>query len=131
MTIKTIPLPRVSLYLAGPITGNPDYKEQFEAAAKMMRWSGYDAFNPAKTLPKYTPQTQARHNRKPYILPEPTWHDWMRAALAALGRVDGVALLDGWADSTGARWEERIAREVLALPVLPVTGWIELGGLLP
>ena len=55
----------------------------------------------------------------------------MRSALAALTRVDGVALLPGWEDSEGASWEQKIAEAVLDIPALPLDEWVALGGRFP
>lgn len=127
-------LPKPILYLAGPITGVDDYERLFMQADEVLRFTGYETRNPTKYTGLRTPLAKARPysrftpGRRP---PEPSWHDYMRQAIRVLARVDGVALLDGWADSRGATWEHRIATEVLALPCLPVCDWLELGGLMP
>ena len=116
--------PSPVLYLSGPITGHHGYRADFLAAALRLEAEGYRTHNPCYHRPSYTLQTAQAPDR-------PSWADWMRPALAALTRVDGVALLDGWQDSRGATWEARIAAEVLHLPVLTVAEWCELGGMLP
>ena len=122
------------LYIAGPITGVDGYESLFPRADEVLRFTGYETRNPAKCAPLRTPLEKAKPysrfmpGRRP---PEPSWHDYMRQCLRTIAQVDGVALLDGWEDSRGAAWEHRIATEVLAIPCLPVGGWLELGGMLP
>lgn len=38
------------VYLSGPITGNPYYKQQFELAEKLLRKRGYLVINPASLV---------------------------------------------------------------------------------
>ena len=127
-------MPVPVLYIAGPITGVDDYKELFERADDVLRFTGYGTRNPAGCSPLRTPLERA----KPYSRfrsgcrpPEPSWHDYMRQCLRTIAQVDGVALLDGWEESRGAAWEQRIATEVLALPCLAVAEWVDLGGMMP
>ena len=72
------------LYLSGPITGVPDYKEKFDEAAEQLRGRGYTVLNPASA---------------PLGL---TQADNMRISLTQLEAADAIALLDGWALSRGA-----------------------------
>ena len=39
-----------TIYIAGAITQDPDYKEKFAAAAAFFRAKGYDVINPAETV---------------------------------------------------------------------------------
>lgn len=127
-------MPAPILYIAGPITGVDGYESLFARADEVLRFTGYETRNPANCAPLRTPLEKAKPysrfapGRRP---PEPSWHDYMRQCLRTIARVDGVALLDGWEDSRGASWEHRIATEVLAIPCLPIAGWLELGGMLP
>ncbi|MDO5068396.1 MAG: DUF4406 domain-containing protein [Propionibacteriaceae bacterium] len=123
MTVEvTIDSP--ALYIAGPITGISDYKAIFDRAWHRLVAAGYQTCDPSFHDPERTPLR--RESDDP-----PTWHDWMRPALSALTRVDGVALLPGWEDSEGASWEKRIAEAVLGIPALPLDDWIKLAGRLP
>ena len=127
-------MPSPILYIAGPITGVDGYESLFTRADEVLRFTGYETRNPAKCAALRTPLEKAKPysrftpGRRP---PEPSWHDYMRQCLRTIAQVDGVALLDGWEDSRGASWEHRIATEVLAIPCLPVAGWLELGGMMP
>ena len=118
-----------TVYIAGPITGIDNYKPRFEHADTVLRSAGYETRTPLGGPGMFTPLgfVAALHT------PEsgPSWHDYMRQAICLLAQVDGVALLDGWENSRGAAWEQRIATEVLAIPCLPIPEWLELGGMMP
>lgn len=51
--------------------------------------------------------------------------DYLRAGLTQLLRCDGVAVLEDWWLSGGARWEVQTAG-ILRLPVRPVREWLTL-----
>lgn len=79
------------IYLAGKITGDPDYRRKFSAAAYRMRREGHTVINPAR-------------------LPEGlTAADYMRICTAMLEAADAIALLPDWQDSRGARIEKELA----------------------
>lgn len=80
------------IYLAGPITGVPDYRRRF---------------------------LQARTNcgRKGHLVMDPSclpagfdWEDYMPICLAMLERCDAICLLTGWERSRGAQKELWAAR---------------------
>lgn len=97
------------LYVAGPMTGLPDFNiPAFNAAAVELRAVGYGVENPADNTP-----------------PEPTYTNYLRAGLAQLLRCDGVATLEEWWLSNGARWEIQTAG-MLGLPIRSVGEWIAL-----
>jgi len=83
------------LYLAGPMTGLPDFnRPAFHAAAKVLRDLGHEVLNPAEN-------------------PEPacgTWRGYMRLAIAQLIQCDGIVLLPGWSESRGALIERNLAQ---------------------
>ena len=75
------------LYIAGKITGDPDYKAKFAMAEKFYKEHGYTVLTPA-------------------VLPEgmrPA--DYMRICFAMIDTADTVAFLPGWGASVGA-WVE-------------------------
>lgn len=76
----------MKVYLAGKITGDPDYKKKFEAAAEICR--GYTVLNPA-TLPEGM-------NRA----------DYMRICFAMIDSADIVMFLPDYEESEGARLEK-------------------------
>jgi hypothetical protein len=100
----------LKLYIAGPMTGLPDfnYPAFFRAAADLAK-VGHEPINPARS--------QGREGCK-------TWLDFMRASLLDLAACEGVAILPGWGDSRGAALEVHIARS-LDLPVHPVLAWCD------
>lgn len=81
-------------YLAGPMTGLPDYNyPAFHAAAAKLRAMGHTVLNPAE-------------NPTP---PCGTWQAYMRQAISQLVQCQSIVLLPGWADSEGAMLEFDIA----------------------
>ncbi len=55
----------------------------------------------------------------------PHYTEYLRAGLAQLLRCDGVATLEGWWNSGGARWEVQTAG-ILGLEVRPVSEWLAM-----
>ena len=101
-----------TLYVAGPMTGIPEFNyPAFNAAADELRERGYTVFNP--TLDRTSPTEDP---------PGMTWVDYMRAALAMVIKADGIALLPGWENSRGARLEVDVAR-ALGMQVRRVEDW--------
>lgn len=99
------------LYIAGPMTGYPDLNyPAFRAAATQLGALGYPTENPADN-----DDGTAR-----------TWSDYLRLAIRQMLTCDGVALLDGWEDSKGARLEVHIATEI-GMPVRLVAAWLNPG----
>lgn len=92
------------IYLAGPMTGLPDYNyPAFNAEAARLRAIGYHVENPAE-------------NEAP---PCGTWEGYMRSAVRQMLTCDAVALLPGWLASRGVRVEHQLATE-LGIPARPV-----------
>ena len=97
----------VALYIAGPMTGLPDYNyPAFNDAADTLRTAGYEVENPAGNNVETGDYT-----------------DYLRAGLAQLLRCDGVAVLEDWWLSGGARWEVQTAG-ILRMPVRSVAEWL-------
>jgi hypothetical protein len=100
-----------TLYVAGPMTGLPEFNyPAFHAAADELRSRGYTVLNPADNKPESN---------------DPTWADWMRLGLGQVLQADGVALLDGWTKSKGALLEYHVA-DRLGLPCLHVNAWLHI-----
>lgn len=81
------------IYIAGPITGIPDYAERFAKAAREIEAAGHVAVNPA---------LDGTGGGK-------SWHYYARRALFLMLTCDAVLLLDGWLKSRGARFERDVA----------------------
>jgi len=85
------------IYISGPMSGLPALNfPAFFAEAARLRGLGYEVVNPA----------ELDHG------PEPTWHECMRADIAAMMSCNTVALLDGWERSNGAHLELHLAHRV-------------------
>ena len=88
---------RVRIYIAGPMTGLPDFNyPAFDACAVSLRAQGFLVENPADN-------------------PEPpcgTWLGYMRMALRQLALCDGVAMLPGWGHSRGAVIEHQLGKNL-------------------
>ena len=110
---KETPQPALSvakkkrIYLAGPMTGLPDFnRPAFHAAAKDLRDQGHEVVNPAELCDKHG----TSHS----------WEWYMRQGLKALADCDAIVMLPGWEGSRGARIEHWTAMAVgmLAIPYL-------------
>lgn len=75
------------IYIAGKITGDPDYKAKFAMAEKFYKEHGYTVLTPA-VLPDG-------------MLPA----DYMRICLSMIDTADIVAFLPGYETSSGAQLE--------------------------
>lgn len=97
------------LYIAGPMTGLPDYNyDAFHAAQAELHRAGFVVMNPAR-------------NGLPMGL---QWHQYMRRDLSMLSACNGIALLPGWERSRGARLEVAWA-DALQMPVRAAADWIK------
>lgn len=77
-----------TVYLAGKITGDPNYRKKFEAAARELEAAGFVVMNPA-------------------LLPEGgfSWEAYMRVSSAMLDECAAACFLPDWKDSRGATQE--------------------------
>lgn len=89
----------------------------FHEAALQLRQAGYPVVNPAEL-----DEEEGSPGSKP-------WDHYMRRDLKRLMDCDGVATLEGWEDSEGAKLEVDVA-ERLGLEVLPVWVWLSVTGAL-
>lgn len=96
------------LYIAGPMTGLPDFNyPAFFAAEKALIEAGHEVENPAR-------------NPAP---DDGSWLGYMRMSLVQISRVAGIALLPGWSDSRGARVEYDLGKS-LGLDVRSIDAWL-------
>lgn len=77
----------MKIYIAGKITGDPNYREKFERVADLLRTEGHIVLNPAEM-----PQGM-----------EPA--DYMRICFAMIDVADAVVFQPGWSNSKGASLE--------------------------
>lgn len=98
--------PVAVLYLAGPMTGHPNYnRAAFFLAAARLAAKGYGVLNPAN---------------HPNGL---TMRQYMAADCQMLLASQGLALLPGWNTSPGAKAEHALAQAII-IPILTVDEWL-------
>jgi nucleoside 2-deoxyribosyltransferase len=77
----------MKIYIAGKITDNPDYMEQFAAADKALQQQGHATMNPT-------------------VLPAGfEHHEYMQVCLSMIDVCEAVYFLDNWRESKGAQME--------------------------
>ncbi len=105
------------LYIIGPVTGiYNDNREAFEEANLALDGAGYYVWTPHDTVPGGTPWPMAM------LL---SINELTTAALGVENPYyDGVALLEGWEQSEGARLEKAVA-EACGIPCKTVEEWME------
>lgn len=115
------------LYLAGPMTGIPQFNfPAFDDTAMVLRAEGYEIVSPAEmddpetrrialTSPDGAPGSGSANGE--------TWGDFLArdVKLIADGGVDGVVVLTGWERSRGARLETFVAH-LCSKPILMIEG---------
>ena len=84
----------MKIYIAGKITGDPNYKEKFSAEAEKLERAGNIVLNPA-TLPE---------GMKP--------EDYMRICFAMIDSADIVSFLPDAEESEGARLEKEYCKYI-------------------
>lgn len=98
---------QIAMYLAGPMTGIPEYNyPTFHAAANKFRAAGYTVLSPAED--EYESQLTAP-------LPENAEHKYdhyLRLGIEKLLKADAVHMLQGWQSSVGATLEHDIAQKL-------------------
>jgi Domain of unknown function (DUF4406) len=102
----------MKIYIAGPMTGYPEFNyPAFDLAQSQLRKKGYEAISPAV------------FDTTGEIMP---WAFYARAGLRMLLECDAVALLEGWDESRGAGLEVYVAR-ALGMIVAPLEDWMRWG----
>ena len=91
------------IYISGPITGNPNYKEQFASISRKLEADGHIVVDPFVETEGLSPR------------------DYMRIYLDRLEAADEILLLPGWKNSNGAKFEKLYA-EYIGLRVREYTG---------
>lgn len=98
----------MKLYVCGPITGVENYKTNFKKAQSSLMQAGYDVVNPCDLN-----------------LISASWEECMKKDIPAMLECDGVAVLPGWENSTGAKLELHIAQNV-CLPIKTISAWCNI-----
>ena len=99
------------LYVAGPMSGYPECNyPAFNRAEHQLVLAGFQVVNPAGV------HIDTQHH---YV-------DLLRADLLEMLTCHGVATLDNWWESVGARNEVQVAG-TLKMPVRPLAEWLSIG----
>jgi hypothetical protein len=94
----------VKIYLAGPMTGLPDFNfPAFDAAAAVLEAEGHDVANPAQMDRDVGFDPSSTSVSKEFL------RDALRRDLSAICDADAIAMLPGWEKSGGARVEWTLA----------------------
>ena len=94
------------LYIIGPVSGiAQDNRPAFEEAARRLERAGYDPCVPHWFIPAGT-----------------EWQPAMKRSIEMLVKCDGVAALDGFGSSRGARIEAELAGGI-GMPIKSVETW--------
>jgi hypothetical protein len=101
-------------YIAGPMTNMPQFNyPYFDREAKRLRDMGYEVVSPAELDdPETRKAALASSDGAPGtgVANGETWGDFLaRDVKLVADKVDGIAVLDGWQKSRGARLETYIA----------------------
>ena len=106
---------RFRIYIAGPMTGHPQFNiPAFEAAAADLRAAGYDVVSPVE-MDSPAVRTAAMASLDGKLGPNDdiageTWGEILaRDVRVVANEIDGVMALPGWSDSRGARLEVFVA----------------------
>ena len=104
------------IYLAGPMSGLPRHNfEAFDAAQKQLESEGHCVISPANLsrglgLTDWDGETLVLNDTQRYA-------DGMRRDVQAIMLCHQIVVLDGWAESRGAKVEVALA-QILGIPVI-------------
>lgn len=103
----------MKLYIAGPMSGLPEYnRPAFFEAEQQLTEAGFEVINPARNV---LPGAEDMNEYQ-------VWLGYMRLSLPQIAECDGIAKLDGWENSKGAKIEVNLALS-LGLPVSTPQDW--------
>lgn len=86
-----------SIYIAGPMTGLPNYNfDNFNRVAEELKSKGLEVKNPAEVG----------------VIEGATWEDYMAYCLTQIGLCGSMYMLRGWQMSRGACLEQLIAERL-------------------
>ena len=97
----------MKLYLAGPMTGLPEFNfPAFDRAADILAAAGYTVFNPAQMDRDVGFNPTSTEVSKEFL------RDALRRDLSAICECDAIAMLPGWEKSGGAMVEWTLAKHL-------------------
>ena len=85
------------IYIAGPVTGDPDYIEKFNKAEEKLKGEGWTVINPVKVNANLPDDT--------------TWDQYLHMGYAMLDMCNSIFMLPGFENSKGAVRELEYAQE--------------------
>jgi Domain of unknown function (DUF4406) len=104
---KDLPQPNTTVYISGPVTDVPEgNRPLFMLAQRMLLSAGCSVFNPSHIDYPIDP-----------LEGDALWSYFMSFCVRALPECDSILMLPDWQNSKGAKWEHRIAKDVLGLSV--------------
>lgn len=83
------------IYISGPISDDPEYKEKFRAAHQMLEQCGFDVLDPTELVK---------------VSDDKDYTDYLSEAVWHMLKADELYMLKGWSRSTGAKLELKLAR---------------------
>ena len=86
----------MKIYIAGKITGNPSFRDDFKKAELALKLQGHIVLSPADTI--------ARIQRLEH-------HEYLHICYAMIDVADAVAFLPNWKESKGAKIEMEYAKK--------------------
>lgn len=113
------------LYISGPISGltSEEARSKFSSAALLLRNRAYETLDPHDVGACEDTSCDGKEDPSQ---PDGWLHSWecyLKYDLIEMLKCDGVALLDNWEESRGARLEWNTAKE-LSIPAHTVHWWI-------
>lgn len=116
----------MQLYIAGKIAGLSEdaVATKFSQAVTQLKAAGHGVLSPLTVAACTEEKCNGYHGLRRSGIYKHSWECYLRHdIIAMLSQCKGVALLDEWADSPGARFEAHVAG-TLGLIVRPFYSWI-------
>ena len=105
----------IKLYIAGPMTGIVLFNyPAFYRAMSDLGERGYDTLSPTDSEDKNKSGTRFGMSREWYL----------KHAIRMVTKADGIALLEGWEQSEGAKLEVHVGQH-LGLDIRPIGMWLK------
>jgi len=110
---------RKKIYIAGPISGVPDFEDRFDVTAEMLRELGYDVVNPIDIARRICSALgDCPFDNVPY-------QTYLKADIGELIYCNTIYMLKGWENSKGAKLEHEIAQALGIYIIYEInSGWL-------